>query len=69
MAVSHPSPRIEIGTYDPANHFMMKGYDIFERGHIRNLISYCEYNGYYRVPTGYKAGRLRMSNECYESDD
>ena len=52
--VFHPSPRIEIGTYDlTANHFVIKDYDIFERGRIRGLISYCEYNGYYRVPTDY----------------
>jgi len=52
--VFHPSPRIEIGTYDlTANHFVIKDYDIFERGRIRDLISYCEYNGYYRVPTDY----------------
>jgi len=52
--VFHPSPRTEIGTYDlTANHFVIKDYDIFERGRIRGLISYCEYNGYYRVPTDY----------------
>ena len=45
-------------SYDlTANHFVTKGYDIF--------VSYCEYNGHYRVPTGYVTGRLRMSNEVY----